>query len=104
MTTDTILTVLLAAAITAPLIALMERSHRRARDTVDAFGPGGRRGTAADRRRILDDLRVLAGSDPAGPLQGSEPAPRPGTRPAGVTSLSRVRPQPCAGGGSPKAC
>ena len=79
---ETVLTAAAAGALLAPLVALMERTHRRM-----SADQGGRTGWSTDRRdadarRIHDELRARAGEEPA-----SSGSPREtGSRPA-VTRL-----------------
>lgn len=99
MTTDqlisTVLIVVLAAAGIA-LLALMERTHRRARHLGRPWS-GDDDPRDADGRRLAEDLRTLAGSDGQPPRM---PHPVRNTTPAGVTSLSRhirpTEPQHCS--------
>lgn len=76
---ETVLTAAAAGALLTPVIALMERTHRRM-----SADQGGRIGwfsdhRDADARRIHDELRARRGEDPRGPATargtGSRPAP-----------------------------
>ena len=94
MTTDTLITVVLLLALFGPIIALLERSHRRARGRLDAFSPATRSPRDADLRRTVADLRCL----PTGAPSTTGTPTRPFT-PAAVTSLSRRIPA-----SGPQAC
>ncbi|MFQ6173074.1 hypothetical protein ACK8HX_15820 [Oryzobacter sp. R7] len=72
---ETVLTAAAAGALLAPLVALMERTHRRM-----SADQGGRigwftDGRDADARRINDELRARSGEEGTGSSAG-HPGPR----------------------------
>lgn len=83
---DTLTTLAVAGALTAPVVYLLERTHRRA--ALD----GGRVAhwlravdEDADARRLADELRALA-----------EPEPRPDRGPAATPTTSATSAAPAA--------
>ncbi len=69
---ETVLTVAAAGALLAPVVTLLERTHRRtsADHGGRSLGPTDRRD--ADARRVGDELRARAGEDPANVATGTE--------------------------------
>ncbi len=57
MTTDTAFALLLAVVLLGPLVALMERTHRRSSGLPGAFDPAAV-SRDADVRRTIDELRA----------------------------------------------
>lgn len=85
---DLVLTAAATGALLTPVIALLERTHRRA-----AADNGGRIGWStdaddADVRRVHDELRARAGEEPS-PRTGTSPARR--QRPATTHPRHGVR-------------
>lgn len=80
---ETVLTAAAAGALLTPVIALMERTHRRM-----SADQGGRIGWStdsrdADARRIHDELRARQGEERtgSGPSRGPQRRPRPTIQP-----------------------